>query len=69
MEKKETLHNQVLGRQLSIETDLKKQVEAAHNKLASAELGIKAESEMYQESCEKFAHQERCISELEAKLR
>jgi len=67
MAKKETLHNQILDRQRSIESDLKKEVDAAHNKLNSARLGFKAESEMYQDSLERFSHQERCISELEAK--
>ena len=67
MEKKESLHNQLLARQLSIETDLKKEVDAVQNKLASARLGFKAESQMYQEKVERFAQQERCINQLEAK--
>ena len=68
MEKKETLHSQILDRQLGIESDLKKEVEAAQTKLSSARLGFKAESEMYQESVEKLSSQERIIAELEAKL-
>ena len=68
MEKKETLHSQILDRQLGIESDLKKEVEAAQAKLSSARLGFKAESEMYQESVEKLSSQERIIAELEAKV-
>ena len=68
MEKKETLHSQIVDRQLGIESELKKEVEAAHAKLSSARLGFKAESEMYQESVEKLSSQERIIAELEAKL-
>ena len=48
-------------RQLSIETQLKKEVEAAHAKLASARLGFKAESEMFQESVERLGQQDRTI--------
>ena len=59
MAKKETLHNQILDRQRSIESDLKKEVDAALNKLNSARLGFKAESEMYQDSLERFSHQEK----------
>ena len=68
MEKKETLHTQILDRQLGIESELKKEVETAQAKLSSARLGFKAESEMYQESVEKLSSQERTIAELEAKL-
>ena len=58
MAKKETLHNQILDRQRSIESDLKRELDVAHNKLTSARLGFKAESEMYQDSLERFAQQE-----------
>jgi len=68
VEKKETTNKQILDRQLSIENDLKKEVENLQSKLQSAKMGYQAESEMYQESLEKFAQQERCITELEAKL-
>ena len=68
MEKKDALHDQVLTRQTSVENDLKRELEVLKNRLASARTGSKAESEMYQETLEKFSQQERCISELEAKL-
>ena len=68
MEKTEHKHKQILDRQLAIEKDLKKEVDSLQSKLSSTNLGFKAESEMYQESLQKFSQQERCISELEAKL-
>ena len=68
MEKTDNKHKQILDRQLGIEKDLKKEVDSLQSKLSSTNLGFKAESEMYQESLQKFSQQERCISELEAKL-
>jgi len=68
IEKKEATNKQILERQLAIESDLKREVENLQGKLQSAKMGFQAESEMYQESLEKFAQQERCITELEAKV-
>lgn len=68
VEKKDNKHKQILERQLTLEKDLKKEVDSLQSKLSSTNLGFKAESEMYQESLQKFSQQERCISELEAKL-
>ena len=68
MEKTDNKHKQILDRQLAIEKDLKKEVDSLQSKLSTTNLGFKAESEMYQESLQKFSQQERCISELEAKL-
>ena len=65
MEKTDNKHKQILDRQLTIEKDLKKEVDSLQSKLSSTNLGFKAESEMYQESLQKFSQQERCISELE----
>ena len=62
------MSRQIHERQLSIENDLKKEVDNLQGKLQSAKTGYQAESEMYRESLEKFAQQERCIKELEAKI-
>ena len=57
MEKKEAAHAQMVTRQSVIETDLKKEMEGLRVSLASARTGSKAESEMYQESLQKFSQQ------------
>ena len=61
MEKREAAHGQMVARQTVIETDLKKEMEGLRVSLASARTGSKAESEMYQETLEKFSQQVRTL--------